>query len=271
MAEIINNISRINHRVSSGLVTFGDVHYEARGSCGPRIQKDYQLVTLHEGEAEIQIDKMKVLVQKGQTILLKPGRREFFQFSKKKMTHHSWCAISPKLVPRGLAAQLEKNVSLEPFTSQFENLMSLAFKLSSVGTSSKNQYLQSLGIAALTQFLMLSDESEKRTLPLPIMKARQFIHSHFMDPLDLTKIARAASVTPQHLHKIFKNNLKTSPIKYLWEFRTREGMERLSQTGLSISEIAYACGFQNPFHFSRMIKQQYGKSPRVLRKKLWNA
>ena len=65
--------------------------------------------------------------------------------------------------------------------------------------------------------------------------------------------------------KIFREHLKLSPSQYLWELRISKGVNLLRATGHNISEIAYRCGYQTPYHFSRHIKQKFGCSPSELR------
>ena len=36
--------------------------------------------------------------------------------------------------------------------------------------------------------------------------------------------------------------------------------------GNTAAEIAYCCGFKNPFHFSRLLKKRTGRSPRDIRR-----
>jgi AraC family L-rhamnose operon regulatory protein RhaS len=43
----------------------------------------------------------------------------------------------------------------------------------------------------------------------------------------------------------------------------------LTETGLTIAEIAYTCGFKNQFHFSRKVTECQGMSPREFRRKAW--
>jgi AraC-like DNA-binding protein len=45
----------------------------------------------------------------------------------------------------------------------------------------------------------------------------------------------------------------------------------LSATGLTVAEIADRCGFQSPFHFSRLVKKLQGCSPRETRARSWAA
>jgi AraC-like DNA-binding protein len=38
---------------------------------------------------------------------------------------------------------------------------------------------------------------------------------------------------------------------------------------LTVAEIADRCGFQSPFHFSRLVNQLHGCSPRAVRSRAW--
>ena len=95
IAGAIVNISRMNRHRQSSLVVFGDVEYPPGGALGPRIQQDYQLVLIYEGEVRIRIDDAVVQVPEQHAILLLPQRREQFQFALRRPTHHTWCAIAP--------------------------------------------------------------------------------------------------------------------------------------------------------------------------------
>ena len=80
--------------------------------------------------------------------------------------------------------------------------------------------------------------------------ARHFIHAHLREPLTLDTIAMAAAVSPPHLIRLFRQQLNTTPMAYLWERRVAQGIDLLRQTGLSVGEIATRCGFQTSYHFS---------------------
>ena len=76
-------------------------------------------------------------------------------------------------------------------------------------------------------------------------------------------------MTPQHLVKLFNQHLRSTPMRFVWNARLRRGVELLMQSGLTVSEVAEQCGFQTPFHFSRLVKQRYHLSPKELRRRAW--
>lgn len=69
----------------------------------------------------------------------------------------------------------------------------------------------------------------------------------------------------------FRQEMQATPARYLWRFRTERGAAMLRETGHTTAEIAYSCGFANAFHFSRLIKQHFGRSPKELRRQAWSS
>ncbi|MCX6970179.1 MAG: helix-turn-helix transcriptional regulator [Verrucomicrobia bacterium] len=76
-------------------------------------------------------------------------------------------------------------------------------------------------------------------------------------------------MTGAHLIRLFRQHLGTTPMQSVWKRRVEAGAQLLRETGLAISEVAYQCGFQSPFHFSRMLRKHFGHPPRAYRRKMW--
>ena len=82
-------------------------------------------------------------------------------------------------------------------------------------------------------------------------------------------VSTAAAVSPAHLIRLFRAQLNTTPMNYLWERRVAMGIELLLQTGLGVGEIANRCGFQTSQHFSRRVRQATGLTPLEVREQSW--
>jgi len=95
-----------NRTTRSERVAFGQIIYRPGGYCGPRTQREYELVVLHSGEASVIVDGERRVLDIGTVALLLPGHREQFRFSEKRETHHSWCSVSRSLMPRPLSRAL---------------------------------------------------------------------------------------------------------------------------------------------------------------------
>lgn len=252
-------------------VTFGDVAYEPGGLCGPRIQADYQLVVIYNGEARITIDGDECYLPAQHAALMRPGREEFYRFATQRRTHHSWCAVHPDLVSAVAArARLDTLPFCLPLTAHMHGLIELGLSVPPTTLPSATALLEQMGLAVLHQYLFEAESAAAQLdVPEPVRRAQQVMDARLAESLTLQDVAGEVNVTPQHLIKLFRKHLHNTPARYLWQARVRRGVELLCATGLSVAEVAERAGFQNPFHFSRLVRQAYGCSPRDLRRRAW--
>jgi AraC-like DNA-binding protein len=276
MPEISKNISQVKLRMRRGAVVFGEVVYKPGGMCGPRIQRDYQLVVLHKGELDLRLDGRRIRVEARQAILLNPGHREHFIFSRDRETHHSWCSIDAGAVPQKLRRLLRLSGTPAATDSRTDSLLALGKTTFFEGQADpflENSFHLSLGLTLLTGFA-LGVQQAKTSASRPgdqiLKRAEQFIQNEFGRRLSLADMATAAGVSRQHLLKLFRLRRGITPTRLLYERRLDVAADQLTHTGLSIKEIADHCGFANEFHFSRKFKEAYEKSPRDWRSEQWS-
>jgi len=271
MSAPIRFLSHVRRLCSAEMVTFGEVTYPPGGSCGPRVQPDYQLVAIYEGEAHILIDDQTNYLPPHHVALMRPGHREFFQFAVQTATRHAWCAVHPSLLDAPLVEALVGAPFCLPLTPRLHSLIELGLSLTPSELATAHSLLAQLGLCALLLYAFEADQAAIQTLtPLVLIRAQQFIEANLASPMRLNDIARAVHVSAAHLVKLFRRHLGVTPMRYLWDVRVRRGAQLLIQSGLSVSEVAERCGFRSQFHFSRAIKRRYGLSPRALRRRAWS-
>jgi len=249
---------------------FGEVSYPPGGSCGPRAQVTLQFVVIHTGEAIVQVDGESRPVQPDEVCLVYPGSTTLFQFDKRQPTRHSWA----DLIYDGKAIDWQPLRDTLPCCLPLTRRMSvileagLSCQLRTGHTDSRVQ--AHLAGAFFYAYVDAATHAiTQKPMPQSVVRARRFIEDHFTDAMDLADIAKAAKVTENHIVRLFNRHIGTTPVRYLWQTRVHRGAELLRSTGLSISEIAYQVGFSTPYHFSRLVKQQLGQSPRDLRQAAW--
>ena len=267
----LKNIPKRLRTAGSARVVFGDVVYEPGGTCGPRVQQDHQLVVLVEGDARVDVERREVKIGAGSVGLFRPGRREFFRLSEQRKTHHTWCAVHPSLVTAELAMAGTRAPDVLPVTRRFEQLMELGLSLPRVAGEQAPGLVESLGLATLQEYLFAGERSatDEPDEPDALRRALEWIGQEGERATDLPALARKAGVSPAQLVKLFRRHLGTTPLRHVWEVRTRRGAQLLRETGLTVGEVAFRCGFQTPFHFSRWVRELFGVSPRALRAKAW--
>jgi AraC-like DNA-binding protein len=88
--------------------------------------------------------------------------------------------------------------------------------------------------------------------------------------LSAEDIARHMGCSRRYLHRAFEGE-GTTLERLVWDRRLERSREALlspAHQSLSISEIAFACGFNSSAHFSRAFKGRYGAAPRELRERM---
>lgn len=94
----------------------------------------------------------------------------------------------------------------------------------------------------------------------------QYIFDHYVEDLDLLKIANSASISKSSALQIFKSNIHLSPVSFLIQHRLTQAAELLSSTEKNILTIAMETGFSDTGYFCRKFKQVYHQTPSEYRK-----
>ena len=97
---------------------------------------------------------------------------------------------------------------------------------------------------------------------------RRYIENHFKENLTLDDLAAVAHVSKYYLSHAFSREYGTSPINYLLSCRVRESIYLLTETSLSLSQIAEMLGFSSPSYFSQSFRRIQGMSPLTYRNQI---
>jgi transcriptional regulator GlxA family with amidase domain len=127
------------------------------------------------------------------------------------------------------------------------------------------------------QFIVerMRDDRDKQYVPLRaqlglthsrLMKIAQLMEDNIERPLALADIARQTSLSRRQIERLFKRHLDSMPKRYYLMVRLRRARELLLHTSMRIDEIATACGFQSPPHFSKRYRRQFSYPPSIERR-----
>jgi two-component system response regulator YesN len=133
--------------------------------------------------------------------------------------------------------------------------------------NSSNQYTQNEAInlykkvIQLTQSKLLEESMEQ--IPHKLIKdAKDFIYSHFAEPISLSQIADSLHVSPNYLSKIFHEIVGESYIKFITRIRMEYAARLLkSNSNEKISNVAEKAGYYNWKHFNFVFKEYYNMTP----------
>ncbi len=83
---------------------------------------------------------------------------------------------------------------------------------------------------------------------------------------NLDELAALLGCTDRHLRRVFKEKYKVSPIQYLQTCRLLLAKNLLTDTDLSVIDVAMAAGFGSLRRFNDLFKKKYNLAPTKLRK-----
>jgi AraC family transcriptional activator of pobA len=101
-----------------------------------------------------------------------------------------------------------------------------------------------------------------------VQQFRELIEAHFLERWKVADYARALAVTPTHLSRLTRAATGNAALRLIEARTMREARRHLAYTNLNIATIAYAMGYADPAHFSRVFTQDAGVSPRAFRARL---
>jgi AraC-like DNA-binding protein len=104
--------------------------------------------------------------------------------------------------------------------------------------------------------LLLADSHASR-----IARAIQQLRAGFRAPLAVSDLAKSAGMSASSFHHHFKSVTGATPIQYQKDLRLIEARALLAGRSHSVSQVAYAVGYQSPTQFSRDYSRKFGTSP----------
>jgi len=75
-------------------------------------------------------------------------------------------------------------------------------------------------------------------------------------------------VTRKALEMKFKRYTGQTPHQYILRVRAEHARRLLIETRMSVTEIAYACGFSTPSRMGTLFRKLYGSTPTQVRRAL---
>jgi AraC family transcriptional regulator len=168
------------------------------------------------------------------------------------------------------------SMELVPHFSKPDALISqiiLALKTEiETGAAGSNLYAESM-ITALFAHLLRHYSTRNRSLPnyqdgLPkyrLKRAIEYIHDHIGEGFSLETLASVVGMSQFHFARMFKQSTGLTPHQYLVEQRLEKAKKLLVDSDLTISDVAYNCGFASQSHLTRLFRKHLNTTPKGYR------
>jgi transcriptional regulator GlxA family with amidase domain len=100
-----------------------------------------------------------------------------------------------------------------------------------------------------------------------LMEAVALMEANLEEPMSLDELSRAVGLSRRQLERLFQRYLSCAPTRYYLDLRLQKARQLLLQTGLSVVDVALACGFVSAPHFSKCYRDYFGRPPRDERRR----
>lgn len=85
-------------------------------------------------------------------------------------------------------------------------------------------------------------------------------------PPSVAEMAEWLRVSQRHLERILKETLGITPLQFSAVLRLRRAQWLVRNSGKSLAEVAYECGFSDASHLIRLFKREFSVTPNEMRK-----
>ena len=209
------------------------------------------------------IEKEQCPIDTNMIICAKPGQLRHTRLPFK-------CYYIKLIVNDGALYDILMSVPAFTITTKYEEYLEIfktICKYQETEVESDNVILQSL---VLKLVYMLNKDSKKQLYAGKLKnsgydvigKSINYIKDHITEDLSLDAVSKNASLSPIHFHNTFKVATGKTLHEYVEEERIKKAVGLLTTTALTLSEIAYNCGFSSQAYFSYVFKRRMNMTPR---------
>ncbi|MGE0853142.1 MAG: GlxA family transcriptional regulator [Hyphomicrobiaceae bacterium] len=108
--------------------------------------------------------------------------------------------------------------------------------------------------------------AESATDEMRINRLIRMIETRTESPPTVSQMARHLNISPRHLERLVRKAVKLTPMQFSTRLRLRRAQWLVRNTGQSLTQIAYECGFADASHLIRHFKQEFAITPNRMRR-----
>jgi len=241
----------------------------------------HQVLLIERGRIEAQVDGRAVTLRAPAAIVVPPGTVHAFRFQPETVgTVISFASAAtgnlngtgstiPEFLERTVAAALPREALAETDLTRLSEMLLREFGRSAPGRRLALSGLLGALLANLQR--LLSDPSPPGSrIKAPdrelVARFREQVEQHFRKHTGIGKYAALLQVSETRLLRACTAVTGQSPLELVHLRLLIEAERQLRYTSMSVTQVAYHLGFEDPAYFSRFFTRRLGLSPRAFRR-----
>lgn len=249
-----------------------------------------ELVIVTEGSAEHIVDNERFKIAKGDVFVISNDTEHGYEKTKNfricniMFTPKLWDGFDYDIVKTAgfqalfvlepsYARQNRFKSRLRLNSEQYETVKRLCDRLSDEYSEKKDGWKTMFISGFLELVTMLSrlysfSSLHSEDAVFSVAKAVSYIEKNFAENIPVSVLAKISNYSERQFIRIFKSTYGCNPTEYIRALRVKNACRLLKSTGLSVTEIASKCGYDDNNYFSRVFKAETGVSPSAYRNAL---
>ncbi|NMA94922.1 MAG: AraC family transcriptional regulator [Clostridiales bacterium] len=225
-------------------------------------RRDYYLIYMYKGTMDIFVDGKMREINAGEALIYKPNSEYKYTNSDRGKVVYFWAhftgyGVKELLKGCKLKSATIFNIGLNreiiaSFHKMFMEFVRRDYCFEIAASSHLISICTNLGRSL--ESLSTINIANKRDIHDSI----QFIHRNYHTDIRLKDLASMEHLSISRYRTIFRECTGFSPKSYIINLRIKRACELLSQTDLTIREVAKAVGYQDQLYFSRIFKSRVG-------------
>jgi len=128
--------------------------------------------------------------------------------------------------------------------------------------SERRIYFKAILPYLLHRFISYSEEQPRSSMPVWLAEIITEMSKPESFIAGLPKLLELAHSSQEHITREFRRHLDLTPTEFINLKRLNYAAELILESKMEITDICFACGFNNLSHFYHCFKNQYGCSPK---------
>ncbi len=235
--------------------------------------KEFILIYCYKGEGIIRFENQNRVLKSNSFYILPPNLPHEYYSKDNNPWSIYWIHFSgvkaPYFYEKFISVYNENMHQIELKEQRirlFENLIDILED----GYSSTNLEYVNLSIWQLLKAFIyehiFSEDKKKYSENNTVESTIDFMKNNLDISLKVNEIANNFNYSPSHFFTLFKQSTGYSPIHYFNNLKIQKTCQYLSFTDMSVKEISFALGYNDPLYFSRLFKKTMSMSPLQYRK-----
>ena len=217
------------------------------------------------GTGSVQVDGTQFSPRAGDTYMLPQGACHVYASDRKEPWEKIWINLSGNFI-----AELARMYGVENiYHFPGLDISDLLLKFQHYASRTDVIHAAERCTALLMEIFFRMSRTKDCTVETeqtPVQKMLAYIEQHEADVIRLEQLATACHKSPSQAERLFRAEMGIPPYRYVLNRKIELASQLLTETGMSVRDIASYLSFDDEFYFSGLFRRKTGFSPTQYRK-----